>query len=58
MHPDETAIEHVGNALQLLHNLRTYVMSSAESFRHKTDLDAIEARLRAAQRAIKEGRAR
>jgi hypothetical protein len=50
--PDETPAEHVRNAMQLLHNLRTYEMSSAESLRHEETLNAIDARLRAAVRKL------
>lgn len=46
--PDEPANEHVRNALQLLHNLTTYEMSSAEVVRHGETFKAIDARLRAA----------
>ena len=50
--PDEPANEHVRNAMQLLHNLRTYEMSSAEAVRHEETLNAITARLTAAVRKL------
>jgi hypothetical protein len=53
--PDEPANEHVRNAMQLLHNLRSYEMSSAELLRHDETLNAIDARLRAAVKKL-EGR--
>jgi hypothetical protein len=53
--PEEPANEHVRNAMQLLHNLRMYEMSSAESVRHEDTLNAIDARLRAAVKKL-EGR--
>lgn len=42
---DETASEHIGNALQLLHNLRTYEMSSSQAVQHEETLNAITKRL-------------
>ena len=50
--PDETPSEHVRNAMQLLHNLRTYEMSSAEAVRHEETLNAITARLTWAVRKL------
>jgi hypothetical protein len=44
--------EHVRNALQLIHGLRTYEMSSADAVRHEATLNAIEARLGFAVRQL------
>ena len=52
--PDETPAEHVRNAMQLLHNLRTYEMSSPEYARHQETLSAINARLSAAVRKLEQ----
>ena len=50
--PDEPANEHIRNAMQLLHNLRTYEMSSAEAVRHEETLNAIAARMSAAVKKL------
>ena len=52
--PNETPAEHIRNAMQILHNLRTYEMSSAESVRHEETLNAINARLSAAVRKLEQ----
>ena len=46
--PDEPAVEHVRNAMQLFHNLTTYEMSSNEVSRYRETVTAIWARLNAA----------
>ncbi len=45
---DETVAEHLRNAIQLLHNLRTFEMSSMEAVRHESSLDALYDRIMAA----------
>lgn len=50
--PDESALEDVRNALQLVHNLRTFEMASVESTRHEKSLNAIVDRLWAATKKL------
>lgn len=54
--PDETPEEHLRNALQLFHELRTYAMTSAQAVANEDLLNTIEARVRAALGKIEKKR--